>query len=134
MYMKKVLYLDLDGTLVDFQSGIDRLPIGKREAYRDNYDDTPGIFSLMDPMPGGVEAFRQLAEVFDTYILSTAPWDNPSAWSEHDWVGDLHHRRFEVQREKHATLLCFLNRFLVEAAEPLAIHVSGIQHLSRLEW
>ncbi len=26
MYMKKVLYLDLDGTLVDFQSGIDRLP------------------------------------------------------------------------------------------------------------
>jgi len=56
MYMKKVLYLDLDGTLVDFQSGIDRLPIGKREAYRDNYDDTPGIFSLMDPMPGGVEA------------------------------------------------------------------------------
>ncbi len=31
---------------------------------------------------GGVEAFRQLAEVFDAYILSTAPWNNPSAWSD----------------------------------------------------
>jgi 5'-nucleotidase len=80
--MKKILYLDLDNTLVDFQSGIDRLNSDLQKEYEDHYDDTPGIFALMDPMPGGIEAFNRLASLYDTYILSTAPWNNPSAWSD----------------------------------------------------
>ena len=47
-------------------------------------DDIPGIFALMDPMPGAIEAVHELAPLFDLYVLSTAPWDNPSAW--HDKV------------------------------------------------
>ena len=31
----------------------------------------------MDPMPGAVQAYRELSQLFDTYIPSTAPWDNP---------------------------------------------------------
>ena len=42
----------------------------------------PGIFALMDPMPGAVESFTELAALFDAYVLSTAPWENPSAWSD----------------------------------------------------
>jgi len=80
--MKKILYLDLDNTLVDFRSGIAKLTAEYLEAYENHYDDAPGIFSLMDPMPGGIDAFNRLAGVYDTYILSTAPWDNPSAWSD----------------------------------------------------
>lgn len=78
----KVLYIDLDNTLVDFQSGIDRLDEAARVEYHDRYDDAPGIFALMDPMSGAIDAYHQLSAVFDTYILSTAPWDNPSAWSD----------------------------------------------------
>ncbi|MBD0863778.1 hypothetical protein IA539_21620 [Gordonia sp. zg691] len=72
----------MDNTLVDFQSGIDKLSDAERDRFDGNLDDVPGIFSLMDPMPGAVEAYRELARRFDTYILSTAPWDNPLAWTE----------------------------------------------------
>jgi 5'-nucleotidase len=84
---RKVLYVDLDNTLVDFQSGIDRLPRHLRERFDGSYDDAPGIFSLMEPINGAVEAFGKLSGRFDAYILSTAPWNNPSAWQHKvEWV------------------------------------------------
>jgi 5'(3')-deoxyribonucleotidase len=36
----------------------------------------------MEPMPGAIESFIELTKHFETYVLSTAPWDNPSAWSD----------------------------------------------------
>jgi 5'-nucleotidase len=86
MDIMRTLYVDMDNVIVDFKSGIERLPDEIRqqvEAQDDPaFDDVPGIFSLMDPMPGAIESFARLAAVFDTYILSTAPWNNPSAWSD----------------------------------------------------
>ena len=84
---KQVLYIDLDNVLVDFQSGIDRLDDATRQQYEGRLDEVPGIFAIMDPMPGAVEAFQTLAQIYDVYILSTAPWENPSAWSDKlQWV------------------------------------------------
>lgn len=80
--MKKILYIDMDNVLVDFPSGIARLPADVAAKYGDDLDEAPGIFSLMDPMPGAIEAYKELADKFDTYILSTSPWKNPSAWSD----------------------------------------------------
>ncbi|SDU52500.1 5' nucleotidase, NT5C type [Gordonia westfalica] len=79
---KKILYVDMDNTLVDFKSGIRKLSDAERSNFEGSLDNVPGIFSLMDPMPGAIEAYRTLAKHFDTYILSTAPWDNPMAWTE----------------------------------------------------
>lgn len=79
---RKTLYIDMDNVLVDFSSGISRLAPKTIGEYQDRLDEVPSIFSLMDPMPGAVAAFAQLADRFDTYILSTAPWENPSAWSD----------------------------------------------------
>jgi len=82
-----ILFIDMDGTLVNFQTGIDRLDSKTQQLYREHYDDVPGIFALMDPMPGAIEAVHQLAERYDLYILSTAPWNNPTAWSDKlNWV------------------------------------------------
>ena len=78
----KRLYVDMDGVLVDFNSGTARVGLATRLAYAGRLDEVPGIFARMDPMPGAVAAFSTLAKVFDTYILSTAPWRNPSAWSD----------------------------------------------------
>ena len=69
---KKRLYFDMDGVLVDFQSGIDKLSEDVKREYEGRLDEVPGIFSLMDPMPGAIEAARILSEYYDVYILSTA--------------------------------------------------------------
>ncbi|MFC0681756.1 hypothetical protein ACFFGH_28325 [Lysobacter korlensis] len=86
---KPILYIDMDNTLVDFSSGIDRLSSAKLEKYAGSYDDAPGIFGLMRPMPDAVKAIHRLSKRFEVYILSTAPWDNPSAWQQKvEWVRD----------------------------------------------
>ena len=77
------IFIDMDNVLVDFQSGIDRLTPEERAAADPKHmDEVEGIFGKMDPMPGAVEAFEALAREHDVFILSTAPWDNPSAWSD----------------------------------------------------
>ena len=80
--MKKTLYIDMDNVLVDFASALPKLSREILAEYDSRLDDVPDIFSLMKPMPGAVEAFKELSEKFDTYILSTSPWANPSAWSD----------------------------------------------------
>lgn len=82
----KILYIDMDNVLVDFPSAFPKVDPALFAQYTDK-DDIPGIFALMDPMPGALEAFERLSEVFDTYILSTAPWANASAWGDKlEWV------------------------------------------------
>lgn len=84
---KKILYLDMDNVLVDFVTGIERLEPAVRAEFDGRLDEVPGIFALMDPVPGAVEAFHEFSQIFDTYLLSTAPWLNPSAWSDKvEWV------------------------------------------------
>ena len=68
--------------MVDFPTGIKRTPDHIQDSYADRLDEVPGIFSLMDPVPGAIAAYEELATLFDAYILSTAPWGNPSAWSD----------------------------------------------------
>lgn len=85
--MKKILYIDMDNVLVDFASAFPRLPPDVFQQYEGRLDEVPDIFSLMAPMEGAVAAFHTLAERFDTYILSTAPWENSSAWHHKlEWV------------------------------------------------
>ena len=72
----------MDNVLVDFKSGINNLSERDKNHYLDNYDEVPGIFSLMDPMPKAISSYEKLSKTYDTYILSTAPWNNPTAWSD----------------------------------------------------
>ena len=78
---KKILYVDMDGVLVDFKSAFSKIPQETLEKYKDK-DDIPSIFSLMDPMEGAIESYQILSQYFDTYILSTSPWENPTASSD----------------------------------------------------
>jgi 5'(3')-deoxyribonucleotidase len=77
---KKIVYVDMDNVLVDFPKGIECLSEEDKRKYEGNYDECPNIFSLMPPLPDALESYRFLAQNFDTYILSTSPWKNPSAW------------------------------------------------------
>ena len=80
--MKKTLYIDMDNVLVDFSSGMAACDPALLKQYEGHPDEIPGIFGLMQPIPGAVEAYRELSEIFDTYIASTAPWNNVQAWTE----------------------------------------------------
>ena len=79
---RQVLFVDMDNVLVNFQSGINRVDEATRREFEGRLDEVDGIFGLMDPIDGAVESFHQLAAVYETFILSTAPWQNPSAWSD----------------------------------------------------
>src|SRR5688572_4714172 len=84
---KRILYVDMDNVLVDFPYGIECLSKEDKIKYKGNYDECPNIFSLMRPMPDAIESYRTLAQHFDTYILSTSPWRNASAWIHKlEWV------------------------------------------------
>jgi 5'-nucleotidase len=104
--MKKVLYVDMDNVLVDFQSGVDKLSRDVVREYEGHLDDVPGIFKNMEPMPGAVDSFKELAVRFDTYVLSTAPWKNPSAWSEKvlwikHYIGPAAEKRLIITHHKN---------------------------------
>lgn len=103
----------MDGVLVDFETGIARLSKSVRAEYQDRLDDVPGIFSLMEPMPDALEAYYELTGLFDTYILSTAPWQNPSAWRDKLlWVkkhiGEAAYKRLILTHHKNLNLGDFL--------------------------
>ena len=103
---KKILYVDMDNVLVDFSSGIKRLDNSLKEQYGDDIDDAPGIFALMDPMEGAIDAYISLSQQYDTYILSTAPWKNPTALNEKlQWVkkylGDYAYKRLILTHHKN---------------------------------
>ena len=98
----------MDNVLVDFESGIRRLTNAELSEYADRLDEVPGIFARMEPNPGAVKAFYQLCTSgkFDVYILSTAPWENPSAWSDKviwvkKYLGLSAHKRLILSHNKH---------------------------------
>ena len=91
---KKILYVDMDGVLVNFDSGLRQAEPDLLKIYKGQLDNIPNLFSWMVPMPGAIEAFKALAEKYDTYILTTAPWKNETALQDKkDWLnkyfGDL---------------------------------------------
>lgn len=107
--MAKIIYVDMDNVLVDFKSGIARISEQQRIEFEGHYDDVPGIFALMEPVEGAVESFNKLSEVYDTYVLSTAPWDNPSAWSDkrlwvEKYMSDNAYKRLILSHHKNLNI------------------------------
>lgn len=108
--MKQIVYIDMDNVLVDFPSAIAQLDEDIRAQYVDNLDEVPDIFSLMSPLEGAIEAVHQLAERYDLYVLSTAPWLNPSAWRHKlEWIqqyfgleeGSVFYKRLIISHHKN---------------------------------
>ena len=109
----KIVYVDMDSVLVNFQSGIDSLTDEQRQTFKDDLDDVPGIFSKMIPVDGAIDAYKELTKHFDVYILSTAPWNNPSAWTDkllwvQQYLGDLAHKRLILSHNKNLNAGDFL--------------------------
>ncbi|WNY24999.1 5' nucleotidase, NT5C type [Methanolapillus millepedarum] len=111
---QKILYIDMDNVLVDLESAIEQLDEetrrqrkgDKKAGIPSTYDEIPGIFLLPKPMPGAVESFGELCRHFDVYILSTAPWENETAWSDKllwvkKWLNEGAYKRLILTHHKN---------------------------------
>ena len=103
----------MDNVLVDFQSAFKKLPQEILTKYKGNEDGIEGIFGLMGPMPKALDSYNELADLFDTYILSTSPWANESAWIDKiKWVkknmGEKAKKRLILTHHKNLNIGDFL--------------------------
>ena len=102
---KKRIYFDMDGVLVDFESGLNKVDDAVKEQYKGRLDEIPGLFALMEPMAGAIEVVKLLARNYDVFILTTSPWNNPTAASDKiEWVkkymDDVFHKRVIITHRK----------------------------------
>lgn len=77
------IYCDMDGVLADFEKGRFEHPLSKITPYIGRPDKLPGIYENLEPISNSVESVSELFDNpnFDVYFLSSAPWDNPEAWT-----------------------------------------------------
>tara|TARA_B110000259_G_scaffold50378_1_gene59253 strand:- start:745 stop:1197 length:453 start_codon:yes stop_codon:yes gene_type:complete len=85
---KKIMYLDMDGVLVDIFKACET-KYGKESVSKigDLLDEDPELFFEAEPMAGAIEAYNKLIEVFDVYLLTSSPWKSMGATeAKQRWV------------------------------------------------
>ena len=105
----KIIYFDMDNVLVDFTSAFSKIDPKLFKMFEGRLDEVPNIFSVMDPIEGAIDAYILLSNKYDTYLLSTAPWENSSAWSDKiDWVkkylGKAAYKRLILSHNKNLNI------------------------------
>lgn len=105
--MRKILFIDLDGVVADFVSAMNTHPLIEDIRYTQNPDTIPGIFRHLKPINAAIKSVKKLLKSpkYDVYFLSTAPWNNPSAWTDKRlWLaeqfGDIINRRLILTHRK----------------------------------
>lgn len=109
---KKVIYIDLDGVIADFDKGKNEHPLGSITPYKGRPDKLPDIYKDLKPIDGAVNAVNQLLinNYFNIYFLSTAPWDNPPAWTHKRlWMT----KYFDEKAVKKKLILCHHKDLLI---------------------
>ncbi|SMO51600.1 5' nucleotidase, NT5C type [Fodinibius sediminis] len=101
-----IIYVDMDNVLVDFPWGIDQLSDDTRREYQGKFDEIPNFFRDLPPVDGAIDGFHRLSGRYDTYILSTSPWNNPSAWTDKllwvkDHLPEVGHKRLILSHHKN---------------------------------
>ncbi len=93
---KEVVYVDMDGVLVEFPPSVDHIVPSLRDEckawvaedpIKNDWTDFDGLFASLLPKEGIVDAIDRLEARFNVYLLSTAPWKNHSSLSDkRRWV------------------------------------------------
>ena len=120
----------MDGVLVEFNSGINKLSETLKADYINKYDEAPGIFALMDPIKGAIDAFNKLAELFDIYILTASPWLNSTALQDkREWVekhlGEKAKKRLIFSHHKNL----YKGQFLIDDREANGVKEFEGEHI-----
>lgn len=110
MIKKKIVYIDMDGVIVDFGKAIkdwfEKHP-HLVERYKTHPDHIQGLFRIAPPIEGAIEAIKKLhnSGKYELFIATSAPWGNPQSltdkrfWLE-DYFGDIFHKRLFTTHRK----------------------------------
>lgn len=112
MAEKELLFIDMDGVLVDFYKGVkkhypdfDQYETERQREITSTLSGQIKFFTALEPVPGAIDAFLQLSQKYDTYILSTPDWHGVNSWTEKRiWVeehlGDAAFKRLILSHNK----------------------------------
>ena len=103
----KLVYIDLDGVVADFVSAMNAHPLRNELPFNKDPDTIPGLFRSLKPIESAISSVEKLlhSQKYEVYFLSTAPWNNPSAWTDKRlWLaeqfGDIINRRLILTHRK----------------------------------
>lgn len=110
--MRKIVYIDLDGVVADFDKGKQEHPLGNVTPYKGRPDKIPGIYEKLEPVKDAIDCVNILLDSpeYDVYFLSTAPWDNPEAWMHKRlWVDQY----FETKKIRKRLILSHQKHLMI---------------------
>ena len=110
MTKKKIVYIDMDGVLVNLGDEITRWFAAHphlKQKFKDCPDHITGLFRFPKPMEGALDAVKKLQESgkYELFIATSSPWGNPEAltdkryWLEY-WFGETFHKRLVTTHRK----------------------------------
>ena len=110
MNKKKIVYIDMDGVLVNLGDEITRWFESHphlKEKFKDCPDHITGLFRFPKPFEGALDAVKKLEESgkYELFIATSSPWGNPEAltdkryWLEY-WFGETFHKKMVTTHRK----------------------------------
>tara|TARA_Y100000385_G_scaffold271743_1_gene311928 strand:+ start:923 stop:1360 length:438 start_codon:yes stop_codon:yes gene_type:complete len=85
----KILFIDMDGVIVDFMQSVKNHP--EFEKYKNEIDALPDVFLNALPIEHAIDSVGKLLDCgkYEVYIASTAPWGN---------IDSLSHKRIWIEK------------------------------------
>ena len=109
---KKIIYIDLDGVVADFNKGRKDHPLGNITPYIGKPYKLPGLYENLEPIKNSIESVNKILDhpSFELFFLSTAPWEVPEAWMHKRlWVT----KYFDEKLIKKKLILCHHKNLLM---------------------
>ena len=95
---KKILYIDMDGVIADFDKKIATLlpgvPMGDGKDYENRskmvdkaVSEYPTFFEELEPIKNSIESIKKLRDIYEIYFLSTPMCNVPESYSgKRKWI------------------------------------------------
>ena len=110
MNKKKIVYIDMDGVIVDFGKAINdwfEKHQHLEERYKTHPDHIQGLFRIAPHIKGAIDAIKKLNDSgkYELFIATSAPWGNQQSltdkrfWLE-DYFDNIFHKRLFTTHRK----------------------------------
>lgn len=85
MSKRKILYVDMDGVIADFENGLKNIVpdvIWDHDHVDKACEQHPYVFKFLPEIPGGIAAVNMLKIEYEILFLSTPMWNVPESYTD----------------------------------------------------